>query len=69
MGSGVLRYQPKRKRYLRDPVFGYWKRWAEDNGEAPGSSKSFSQTMIRAGFEPMKHTPGHHGKRGSWDCA
>jgi putative DNA primase/helicase len=45
-------------------LFGSWKRWAEDNGEAPGSSKSFSQTLIRAGFEPMKNTPGHHGKRG-----
>ena len=47
-------------------LFKSWKAWAEANGEPAGSSKDFTPRMLKANpkFEMVKHTPGHHGKRG-----
>jgi len=45
-------------------LFESWTGYALANGERPGTAKWFSQAMQRAGFEAVKHTPGHHGKRG-----
>ena len=45
-------------------LFNSWKTFAERNGEDPGTSKTFSQAMGKAGFDAVKNTPGQHGKRG-----
>jgi putative DNA primase/helicase len=45
-------------------LFASWEAWADLNGEDPGSSKGFSQTMEKAGLRAVKNAPGHHGKRG-----
>src|SRR5690606_9667452 len=45
-------------------LFTSWKKFAEANGEQAGSTKSFGQNMVKAGFRPIKNTPGAHGKRG-----
>ena len=45
-------------------LFTSWQHFARDNGEEPGSSKSFTATMRKRHFLPVKNTPGHHGKRG-----
>jgi putative DNA primase/helicase len=45
-------------------LFASWKQYASDNGEPPGSSKSFSQTLQRFGFGSSRKIPGHHSQRG-----
>jgi putative DNA primase/helicase len=45
-------------------LFASWKQYANDNGEPPGSSKSFSQTLQRLGIEASRKIPGHHNQRG-----
>jgi putative DNA primase/helicase len=45
-------------------LFASWKAYCERNGDNPGGSKAFTQALKRAGYEPMKNTPGQHGKRG-----
>jgi putative DNA primase/helicase len=52
------------KAETRASLFASWERWMERNGDKPGGSKTFTQALIKAGFEPVKHTPGQHGKRG-----
>ena len=45
-------------------LFKSWSDYAIANGEKPGSSKWFNQTLSRLGCEAVKHTPGEHGQRG-----
>jgi putative DNA primase/helicase len=45
-------------------LFKSWTDYAIANGEKPGTSKWFSQTLERLGCEKVRHTPGQHGKRG-----
>lgn len=45
-------------------LFASWKGWAERNGELPGNSKTFGEAMQKRGYQAVKNTPGHHGKRG-----
>ena len=45
-------------------LFKSWSDYAIANGEKPGTSRWFSQTLQRHGSEPVKNTPGHFGKRG-----
>lgn len=45
-------------------LFGSWKRWAQQQGEDAGTSKSFAEKMTTAGYQYTKNTPGQHGKRG-----
>ena len=45
-------------------LFTSWKAWATANGEKPGTKKWFSQVLQRQGFEPVRETPNHRGKRG-----
>ena len=45
-------------------LFKSWSDYALANGEKPGKSKWFSQTLGRLGYEAVKNTPGNHGKRG-----
>ncbi len=45
-------------------LFRSWTDHAVANGEKPGTSKWFSQTLARLGYEAVKNTPGQHGKRG-----
>jgi putative DNA primase/helicase len=45
-------------------LFKSWSSYAIANGEKPGTTKWFSQIIARSGGEPVKHTPGHNGKRG-----
>jgi putative DNA primase/helicase len=45
-------------------LFKSWSDYALSNGEKPGTTKWFSQTLGRLGCEAVKHTPEHHGKRG-----
>ena len=47
-----------------ESLFGSWKVWAEHNGDHPGNSKTFAEAMTKAGFEPVKKTPGHTNRRG-----
>jgi putative DNA primase/helicase len=47
-----------------EALFKSWTNYALANGEKPGTTKWFSQAMQRFGFDPVKNTPGHHGKRG-----
>ncbi len=47
-----------------DSLFKSWTAYAMANGEKPGASKWFSQTLSRLGCEAVKNTPGNHGKRG-----
>jgi P4 family phage/plasmid primase-like protien len=48
----------------RAALYGSWKAWCERNGDHPGGVKTFSQALVRAGYDKVKNTPGHHGKRG-----
>ena len=45
-------------------LFKSWTAFAIANGEQPGSSKRFSQTLKHLGCKAVKHTPGQNGKRG-----
>jgi putative DNA primase/helicase len=45
-------------------LFASWSAWAAASGERPGSAKSFNQVLQAQGFEPVRETPGHRGKRG-----
>ena len=45
-------------------LFKSWTDYALANGEKPGTTKWFSQTLVRLGCEPLKNTPSSHGKRG-----
>jgi len=47
-----------------DSLFKSWTAYALANGEKPGTSKWFSQTLARLGCEAVKSTPGARGKRG-----
>ena len=45
-------------------LFKNWTDYAISNGEKPGTTKWFSQTLARLGCEAVKNTPGNNGKRG-----
>jgi putative DNA primase/helicase len=45
-------------------LFKNWSDYAVANGEKPGTTKWFSQTVARLGCEAVKSTPGERGKRG-----
>jgi putative DNA primase/helicase len=45
-------------------LFKNWSDYALANGEKPGTTKWFNQTLTRLGCEAVKNTPGNHGKRG-----
>ncbi len=45
-------------------LFKSWSDYALANGEKPGTTKWFSQTLARLGCVAVKNTPGEHGKRG-----
>lgn len=45
-------------------LFKSWSDYAVANGEKPGTTKWFSQTLGRIGCTSVKNTPGFHGKRG-----
>lgn len=45
-------------------LFRSWTDYALANGEKPGATKWFSQTLVRLGYEAVKHTPGFPKKRG-----
>jgi putative DNA primase/helicase len=45
-------------------LFKSWTDYALANGEKPGTTKWFNQTLTRLGCESVKNTPGNHGKRG-----
>ncbi len=45
-------------------LFKSWSDYALANGEKPGTTKWFSQTLARLGCESVKNTPGQNGKRG-----
>jgi putative DNA primase/helicase len=45
-------------------LFKSWSAFSIANGEKPGTTKWFSQTLARLGASPVKNTPGNHGKRG-----
>ncbi len=46
-------------------LFGSWKHWADRAGEAEGSQKRFSQTMLDRGFKPKRQAgTGRHGFTG-----
>jgi putative DNA primase/helicase len=45
-------------------LFKSWSNYALANGEKPGTSRRFAQTLIRLGCEPVKDTPQHRNKRG-----
>jgi putative DNA primase/helicase len=48
----------------RKNLFASWKEFCERNGHHAGGSKTFTQMMAKAGYEPVKNTPMHHGQRG-----
>jgi putative DNA primase/helicase len=48
----------------RKALFATWEAFCERNGDKAGGSKTFTQMMANAGFEPVKNTPGNHGQRG-----
>jgi putative DNA primase/helicase len=39
-------------------LFKSWSEYAQANGEKPGTTKWFTQALIRQGCEPIKNTPG-----------
>jgi putative DNA primase/helicase len=45
-------------------LFKSWSDYALANGEKPGTTKWFTQTLARLGCVSVKNTPGQHGKRG-----
>ena len=45
-------------------LYSSWKGWVDRNGGHAGDLRTFSQTMVKGGFEAVKHTPGANGKRG-----
>ncbi len=45
-------------------LFKSWSDYALANGEKPGTTKWFSQTLAKLGCEAVKNTPGNNGKRG-----
>jgi putative DNA primase/helicase len=45
-------------------LFKSWSDYALANGEKPGTTKWFSQTVAKLGCEAVKNTPGQNGKRG-----
>ena len=45
-------------------LFANWSAYAQANGEKPGTTKWFSQSLQRHGYEPVAETPGHRKKRG-----
>jgi putative DNA primase/helicase len=45
-------------------LFASWTAWATANGEKSGTTKWFNQVLQRQGFEPVRETPNHRGKRG-----
>jgi len=45
-------------------LFEQWRKWAIQQGEDPGTNKSFAERMNAAGYTPAKHTPGQRDKRG-----
>jgi putative DNA primase/helicase len=47
-----------------EALYTSYRTWMALQGDMPGTSKTFSQAMAKAGFELVKNTPGHHGKRG-----
>jgi putative DNA primase/helicase len=44
-------------------LFESWSEYAQANGEKSGTTKWFTQALLRQGCEPVKHTPGQRGKR------
>jgi putative DNA primase/helicase len=54
---------PRKSDTIAD-LFKSWSDYALSNGEKPGTTKWFNQTLGRLGCEPIKHTPGNNGKRG-----
>ncbi len=45
-------------------LFASWMTYATANGEKPGTTKWFTQAVLRLGGDPVRETPGHRGKRG-----
>jgi len=45
-------------------LFKSWTDYALANGEKPGTSKWFNQTLGKLGCKPVKNTPGYNGHRG-----
>lgn len=45
-------------------LFKSWSAYAQANGEKPGTTKWFSQSLQRLGYELVTDTPGHRKKRG-----
>jgi len=45
-------------------LFASWKKWAGKQNENSGTSKSFAEKMMSAGYIYTKDTPGARGKRG-----
>lgn len=45
-------------------LYASWKRWADGQGEMPGSAKAFSERLSSAGYRAVKRVPGHGDKRG-----
>ena len=39
-------------------LFGSWKKWCDDGGETPGSNKSFSEQLMRLGFQKKRSKNG-----------
>lgn len=48
----------------RAKLMSSWGAYAAANGERPGNGQTFHDRMVRAGFEPTRHTPGFHSSRG-----
>jgi putative DNA primase/helicase len=47
-----------------ESLFRNWTAYALSNGEKPGTTRWFSQTLARLGYEAVKHTPGANERRG-----
>lgn len=45
-------------------LFANWTAYALANGEKPGTTRWFNQSLQRHGFQPVSDTPGHRKKRG-----
>ena len=48
----------------RAALFASWAEFTQANGEQAGTSRDFGSRMRAAGFQDIKHVPGHHGERG-----
>jgi putative DNA primase/helicase len=45
-------------RCLSSRLFASWAQWTTANGEKPGTNKSFSEDMVRRGFEKRRGAGG-----------